>query len=97
MFKITEWMMENVFRINFEDTEQEYTKPMGIQAKLDGEGEDGWFNMGNVRHVDAAEEMARINDFDGIVHTKHSDSPVIFKHRVYKSVSWQVIPMRQDG
>jgi len=97
VFKFTEWVVENVFFIKYDDSERGYTNTMGVQAKLDGEGEDGWFNMGNVRHVDAAEEMARINDFDGIVETKHSDSPTIFKHRVYKSVSWQVIPLRQDG
>jgi hypothetical protein len=78
-----------------EETEQEYT--YAILAKADGGGEDEWLNMGDVQHVRAAEELARIFDYDGIVLTKRKDSSTIWKHRVSREVKYNVTPLREGS
>jgi hypothetical protein len=52
---------------------------------------------GHLMHVKAAEEIARIYDYDGIILTKLKDSPKIWRHRVTRKVVYDVTPLREGS
>ena len=93
MFKFINWVMEKL--VESENTEQPYI--YAIQAKTIDGADDEWITMGDVKHVDAAEELARMYDYDGIVLTKRWDSTTIWKHRVSREIKYTVTPLREDG
>lgn len=68
-----------------------------IHAKTEDGADDEWLNMGDVRHVDAAEELARMYNYNGIVLTKRRDSTTIWKHRVSKEIRYVVTPLRESS
>lgn len=93
MFKFISWVMERL--VDSEEVKKEYL--YSIQAKTEDGAEDEWLNMGDVQHVRAAEELARMYDYDGIVLTKRWDSTTIWKHRVSKKVQYIVTPLREGS
>jgi hypothetical protein len=77
------------------EDEQEYT--YAIEAKTEEGDDDEWLTMGDIQHVKAAEEIARIYDYDGIIHTRRKDSTTIWKHRVTRKVVYDVTPLREGS
>ena len=77
------------------EDEQEYT--YAIESKTEEGGEDEWLTMGDIQHVKAAEEIARIYDYDGIIHTRIKDSTKIWRHRVSREIKYNVTPLREGS
>ena len=77
------------------EDEQEYT--YAIEAKTEEGDNDEWLTMGDVQHVKAAEEIARIYDYDGIIHTRIKGSSKVWKHRVTRKVVYDVTPLREGS
>ena len=92
MFSFRDWAMELIMP---KEDEQEYT--YAIEAKTEEGGEDEWLTMGDIQHVKAAEEIARIYDYDGIIHTRRKDSTTIWKHRVTRKLVYDVTPLREGS
>lgn len=92
VFSFRDWIMEQIMP---KDDEQVYT--YSIEAKTEEGGDDEWLTMGDIQHVKAAEEIARIYDYDGIILTKLKDSPKIWRHRVTRKVVYDVTPLREGS
>jgi len=92
---VIEWFHKFMEKLVMAEPKEVYT--YSVQAKTEDGLDDEWLNMGDVRHVDAAEELARMYDYDGIVLTKRKDSTTIWKHRVSKEVSYVVTPLRENS
>lgn len=92
MFSIRDWIMEQVMP---QEDEQVYT--YSVEAKTEEGGDDEWLTMGDLMHVQAAEEIARIFDYNGIVLTRTKDSQKIFRHRVTSKVVYDVVPLRENS
>ena len=93
MFSFLEKLMEKL--VESESSEQKYT--FEVQAKTEEGGDDEWLTMGDIQHVKAAEELAKMYDYDGIILTKNKNTPTIWKHRVSKRVVFDVVPLRQGS
>jgi len=90
---VFEWFHKLMEKLVMAEPKEVYR--YSVQAKTEDGANDEWLNMGDVRHVDAAEELARMYNYDGIVMTKRWDSTTIWKHRVSREVKYTVTPLRE--